>query len=327
MYAGDGSIVNRAIPPSPQSPPPHPPPPLPQPLPPLALFGTQCKPGSFEYSLGAAPPSGEGYVTTSNLQAVLPAVYVNMPVSFSGNGFISQNGYQYYGYIVINLPSGSVSVCTGYYYGYCYYGSTTIGNTFTEVSLGVFTANDGDLSCYTYPVGYSAYSSTIPVSCGASAALTSAVLNGCIWDVAVTSPAVCPPPIPVSITLCAGTTVANAALVVAPTSVVSIGCTRVTTPPSCVLDGGRTSQIMSVGTSAIVSLSGLALQNGKSVDSASFVPDSPLPPGFSGGGALFIDAYASVSALLCLCQRHGDSDGRAVLAPAGALQICHFSVA
>lgn len=103
------------------------------------------------------------------------------------------------------------------------------------------------------------------MTCGASAAVTSVVqTSSCAWAVAVTSPAVCPPPnpTPVSITLCAGTTVANTALVVAPGAVVSIGCTRVTAPPVCILDWGGVSQILFVGTSASVTLSGLGLNDG-----------------------------------------------------------------
>ena len=86
---------------------------------------------------------------------------------------------------------------------------------------------------------------------------------------------------PVSITLCAGTTVANAALIIASGSSVSIGCTRITTPPSCVLDGGGLFQILFVGANAELTLTGLALNNGTSTGS---------------GGAVFVSAGATLVA-------------------------------
>ena len=238
-----GTFLNRAIPPPPSPPPPPPLPPSPSPLPPLSSFATACVPGSFEYALGAAPPSGEGYATSSNLQAALPPVYTPAP-------YVSFSGYTNYGYIVIYCPNG------GYNYGYgysCNGASITIGHTFTESHdfPGVFTSTDGDACQYG-----GVYSSTVTVTCGVFLAV-SGTQTGCAYAFTLSTPAVCPPPqqnpVAVSITLCAGTTVANAALRVAPGSVVSIGCTLITTPPSCVLDGGGgapNSQILSVGANA-----------------------------------------------------------------------------
>lgn len=82
VYAGAGFVINRAVspppspppsppappsPPRPPSPPPSPPPTTP--LPPLAGFATNCKPGSFEYTQGAA--QGELYATQANIQNLL----------------------------------------------------------------------------------------------------------------------------------------------------------------------------------------------------------------------------------------------------------------
>ena len=210
-------------------------------------------------------------------------MYVDASVSFTG---LTSNII-----VVVSLPSGNNSICYGYYNGSnynCYNNLISIGTTFTQVSPGVFTATDGDRSCY-YNYPPSVYSSTITVSCGASAAVTSVVQTGCAYAVAVTTPGVCPPlnPPTVSITLCAGTTVASAALVVVPGSVVSIGCTRVTTPPSCVLDGGGVKQLLLVKANASVTLTGLALNNGTGAESLY---------GATYGGAVYVSSGATLTA-------------------------------
>ena len=284
-----GVALNNWTPAPPPLPPPPspPPPPPPLPLPPLSSFASSCAPGSFEYGTS---PTGENYATSSTPQAVLPPVYVDAPVSFSG---ICPAGY-----MNVSLPSGpggplagSVVVCPGGQ-GSCSYQGFSIGRTFTEASPGVFTATDGDAFCNPTGAGNRPYSSTLTVSCAASAEVTYAVQTGCAWAVIVTSPAACPPPnpTPVSITLCAGTTVANAALVVAPGAVISIGCTRVTTPPVCVLDGGGVSQILFVGTSASVTLSGLALNDGAGGHNLI------INGGATTGGAVFVSKGATLVA-------------------------------
>lgn len=152
-----------------------------------------------------------------------------------------------------------------------------------ETSPGTFTAGGmcgdsgaGPNSCATFNAaivcaaileyGQSTfvYTTTVTFGCGSPYAHSTNV--GCAWTTAITNPAFCvtPPSLqPVlAITVCAGTTVSNAALVVQPLAAVSIACSSVTSAPSCVLDGGNAHRILTVGPVANVSLSGLSLQNG-----------------------------------------------------------------
>lgn len=136
-----------------------------------ALFCSRHFPSDF--ALTAANPQDDGgAVFESNVDATISFI-----------------GYTNVGYIIINLPLGGVSICpNGGDNGICYNGySIKLGTTFA-VSAGVFTATDGD-SCN---LG-GAYSSTIAITCGKSAAITSAAQSGCAYVVAVTSPHGCNP--------------------------------------------------------------------------------------------------------------------------------------
>lgn len=88
---------------------------------------------------------------------------------------------------------------------------------------------------------------------------------------------------------------ANAALVVPSKNYVNIDCSVVSTPPSCILDGAGTNQILFLNTTANVSLSGLTLQNGYTAGHK--IPTATGHNSINGGGgAVFVSPGATLTA-------------------------------